>query len=123
MIGILRIVALLALAAPGLAHADAVPVRTGQCVDTAVKQVGFRLEGDPDSGDSLAYTNGEIQTSYDRIPGAGQSRPGDRVRMCLTSVPKRCPKGDLRGRVYKVTNLRTGKTWSAPNSSHTCGGA
>lgn len=86
-------------------------------------QVGFRLEGDPASGDSLAYTNGEIQTSYDRIPGAGQSRPGDRVRMCLTSVPKRCPKGDLRGRVYKVTNLRTGKTWSAPNSSHNCGGA
>lgn len=106
-----------------VALADAVPQRVGQCVDTAVKQVGFRLDGDPDSGDQLLYSNGEGQVSYKRIPGAGLSRPGDRVRMCLTSVPKKCPKGDPRGRVYKVTNLRTGKSWSAPNSSHSCGGA
>ena len=104
-------------------NADGVPSAVGQCVSTAIKEIGYRLEGTPDSGDLIVYTNGETQVSYDPIPGAKGSRPGDRVELCLVSIPKKCPKGDTRGRVYKATNMRTGKTWSASNSSHYCGGA
>lgn len=109
--------------APGAASAESAPKKPSQCVDTAVKSVGFRLEGDPDSGDFIEFTNGVSQVSYDKVPGLDQSRPNDRISLCLVSVPKRCPKGDTRGRVYKATNLRTGKSWTAANSSHDCGGA
>lgn len=108
---------------PAFAEAESAPTKVGQCVDTAVKSVGYRLEGVADSGDSIEFTNGVSQVSYDKIPGVGESRPNDRISLCLISVPKRCPKGDTRGRVYKATNLRTGKSWKAANSSHDCGGA
>jgi hypothetical protein len=52
-----------------------------------------------------------------------ESRPGDRVSMCLVSIPKDCPPGDDRGRTYKATNKRTGHTWTLPDSEHMCGGA
>ena len=108
--------------APGAARAESAPTKVGQCADTAVKAVGFRLDGDADSGDFIVFTNGVSQVSYQKVPGLGGSRPNDRINLCLVSVPKRCPKGDTRGRVYKATNLRTGKTWKAANSSHDCGG-
>ena len=53
----------------------------------------------------------------------GASRPGDVVRVCLVSIPRPCPPGDKRGRVYKTTNLRTHGEWTLPDSEHSCGGA
>ena len=41
--------------------------------------------------------------------------------MCLVEVPKECPE-DLRGRVYRTTNLRTKETWSLANDIKNCGG-
>jgi hypothetical protein len=41
----------------------------------------------------------------------------------LVSIPRHCPKGDNRGRVYRTTNLRTHKSWKLPDSEHMCGGA
>ena len=105
------------------------PRRIGACAVTRIKAVKTRLEeGDTnkpiaDSGSAVAFTNGGYQVSYDQIPAVDQSRPGDRARMCLVSIPHPCPPGDVRGREYKTTNLRTGRSWRLPDSEHSCGGA
>jgi hypothetical protein len=50
-------------------------------------------------------------------------RSGDKVKLCLVSLPEDCPPGDDRGKIYRATNLRTGESWEAPDSQHSCGGA
>ena len=99
------------------------PTRIGQCVGTRVKEVGTRLENTPGSGSLVTFTNGRVQVSYDQVREVDESRPGDRVSMCLVSIPKDCPPGDDRGRTYKTTNKRTGQSWTLPDSEHMCGGA
>jgi hypothetical protein len=105
------------------ASAAAKPANVGDCVETTVSLVGPRLEGMPDSGSGIEYANGMSQVEYDVIAGIANSHVGDAVRLCLMSVPEHCPPGDDRGRVYSATNVRTGETWSAPDSQHMCGGA
>lgn len=99
------------------------PTRIGQCVGTRVKEVGTRLENTPGSGSLVTFTNGGVQVSYDQVREIDESRRGDRVSMCLVSIPKDCPPGDDRGRTYKTTNKRTGQSWTLPDSEHMCGGA
>ncbi|MGC1574670.1 MAG: hypothetical protein WA813_00810 [Beijerinckiaceae bacterium] len=99
------------------------PTRIGQCVGTRVKEVGTRLENTPGSGSLVTFTNGGVQVSYDQVREVDESRRGDRVSMCLVSIPKDCPPGDDRGRTYKTTNKRTGQSWTLPDSEHMCGGA
>lgn len=99
------------------------PTRIGQCAGTRVKEVGTRLENTPGSGSLVTFTNGGVQVSYDQVREVDESRPGDRVSMCLVSIPKDCPPGDDRGRTYKTTNKRTGQSWTLPDSEHMCGGA
>ena len=99
------------------------PTRIGQCVGTRVKEVGTRLENTPGSGSLVTFTNGGVQVSYEQVREVDESRPGDRVSMCLVSIPKDCPPGDDRGRTYKATNKRTGQSWTLPDSEHMCGGA
>jgi hypothetical protein len=111
------------------AHAGPLPKRVGACAKTTIKSVGTRLVDGatnrpiPGSGSAVSFVNGGYQVSYDTVPEVEQSRKGDPVRMCLVSIPKDCPKGDDRGRVYKTTNLRTHKSWSLPDAQHMCGGA
>ena len=106
------------------AHAaGAVPKSIGQCVTTTIKQKMTRLEGVADSGDAVEYGNGIYGVSYDRVPGLGGARAGDKVKLCLTSIPTGCPKGDDRGKTYKATDLRTHKSWELPDAEHMCGGA
>lgn len=95
----------------------------GDCFETTVVSVGPRLEGVPDSGSTITYESGLSQIDYARVAGIDNSQAGDRVRVCLVSVPENCPPGDDRGRVYTSTNLRTNETWTAPDSQHSCGGA
>jgi hypothetical protein len=99
------------------------PTQVGQCVTTRIAELGGRLEGASDSGTAVCYANGGTQVSYavSRIVRAW--RVGDRVKMCLTEVPDECPPGDDRGKVYAVTDLRTGTRWEASVSEHGCGGA
>ncbi len=99
------------------------PTRIGQCVGTRVKEVGTRLENTPGSGSLVTFTNGGVQVSYDQVREVDELRRGDRVSMCLVSIPKDCPPGDDRGRTYKTTNKRTGQSWTLPDSEHMCGGA
>jgi hypothetical protein len=118
--------ALSVYAALGLSSAvaqTASPTRIGQCVGTRVKEVGTRLENTPGSGSLVTFTNGGVQVSYEQVREVDESRPGDRVSMCLVSIPKDCPPGDDRGRTYKATNKRTGHSWTLPDSEHMCGGA
>jgi hypothetical protein len=116
------LLALLPIAAACPARAGDLPVRVGQCVMTAIKEVRTRLDT-PGSGSAVSFENGGTQVGYETVPAIEHSRPGDRVRMCLVSVPKNCPKGDERGRVYRTTNLRTHQSWTMPDSAHMCGGA
>ena len=113
-------------AAPPPAVAEAAlarPQAIGDCVQTRVVSTGPRLEGAPDSGSSIQYENGMSQVEYDVLPGIVHARIGDEVRLCLVSVPENCPPGDDRGRIYSATNARTGESWTAPDSQHSCGGA
>lgn len=101
----------------------ALPAKVGECVETALTDKGPRLEGMPESGTSATYANGLAQVDYDVIPGIDHSTLGDKVKLCLVSLPTDCPPGDDRGKIYKATNLRTGESWTAPDSQHACGGA
>jgi hypothetical protein len=104
------------------ARADALPTEVGACSETTIEDIGYRL-GDPDSGSAISYANGGSQVSYDTIPEIHRSRVGDPVKLCLVSLPEDCPPGDDRGKVYSASNLRTGESWEAPDSQHSCGGA
>ena len=116
----------LALAAPALA--EPMPKHVGDCAKTVVRRLETRLmdgDGKPiaDSGSAIVFVNGGYQVSYDKVAAVDASRPGDAVRICLASVPKDCPKGDHRGKIYKTVNMRTHGDWSLPDAEHACGGA
>ncbi|MGH7025329.1 MAG: hypothetical protein ACREEB_17310 [Caulobacteraceae bacterium] len=96
--------------------------KVGQCYATRVKTVGTRL-GTPDSGSVVSYTDRHIQIAYETSPIAQAFRPGDRVKLCVVSLPANCPPGDNRGVVYRALNARTGGAWKAADSQHSCGGA
>jgi len=100
----------------------------GQCFSTRVLRVENRLvDGDgryvPNSGSAIAFADGHYNVSYDQLKAIDQSRPGDRVSLCVISIPRGCPSGDTRGIGYRGKNLRTGLTWRATDTEHLCGGA
>lgn len=110
------------------APASGPPARIGECADTRVEQVGSRLEEAdgrpvPESGSAIRLENGVYGVSYESVPAVDASRPGDPVRTCLVAVPQGCPPGDDRGREYRTTNRRTGRSWTLPDAQHMCGGA
>ncbi len=102
--------------------ADPLPTEIGACSGTTITEIGYRLS-EPDTGSAISYANGGVQISYDTIAEIHRSKIGDAVTLCLVSVPEDCPPDDDRGKVYRATNLRTGESWEAPDSQHSCGGA
>ena len=115
------------LGGTGPAFAQALPGRVGMCVQTTITEVSHRLTDGrrpiPGSGSMVAFANRGVQVGYDEVPAIAQSRPGDRVLMCLVALPENCPPNDNRGRVYTTTNLRTMSSWTMADSEHACGGA
>ncbi|WP_068819329.1 hypothetical protein [Phormidesmis priestleyi] len=104
------------------------PTQVGRCSETFVARVGTRLVGETgqpiaSSGTSISFTNGIYLVSYDTVSAVQASKLKDKVKMCLNSVPKNCPPGDNRGKVYKVMNYRTGGRFTMSDSQHSCGGA
>lgn len=106
------------------------------CQTFTVKEVWRVPRGHEPSGaesSALGFTQGSrifggdkvgwVNTPYSRTSALENSRPGDRVLVCLVKYYAGCPKGDDRGRTYSVRNLRTGATFEAMNGSHICGGA
>jgi uncharacterized protein len=106
------------------------PTRVGQCSYSEISSISDRFgdalkppANDVDSGTAVAFTNGGGQVSYDYVPAIARSKLGDRVLLCLVSIPQNCPPGDNRGKFYSGTNLRTKDSWLLPDSQHMCGGA
>ena len=107
------------------------PKRVGECTVSKITSIGTRFgetlkppTEKPDSSGSLVeYANKGAQVSYEFVPALYASRIGDEVLICLVSLPKDCPPGDERGKVYSGTNMRTKGSWIMPDSQHMCGGA
>lgn len=115
--------AALSFASPVAAGPVAMP-KPGQCMASKILATGTRLEGVPDSGSYVRYDPGTLHgVSYDSVPGIVHSKVGDKLELCLVSVPKGCPPGDNRGRVWLAVNLRTQEFWQLPDAEHMCGGA
>lgn len=107
------------------------PRKVGSCTNSVITHIGSRFEeklvkpkgDDMDQGTSVRLKNGVYGVSYEYVPAVAASRIGDKVMTCLASVPKGCPKGDDRGKMYTTTNLRTQESWTLPDAPHLCGGA
>jgi len=108
---------------------SAIPTKVGECSKTTVSKIGTRLtdgttgQNIAGSGSEIEYANGIIQVSYDNVQGIEDALIGDNINLCLVSIPTDCPAGDNRGRVYTALDERTGHTWQASDSEHSCGGA
>jgi hypothetical protein len=114
---------------PNITPNDPLPVRVLDCGGSVIKQISDRF-GNPiadprSSGSGVIFTNGGYNVSYDTVDAIRNSRVGDHVMVCLMHIPDpdKCPPGDVRGRIYTVTNLRTLESWTLPDSQHMCGGA
>lgn len=111
--------------------APGIPTRVAQCTVTKIVAITTRFgeelkppANDMDSsGSAVGYANEGRQISYSYIAPLAKSRIGDEVLVCLVSIPKDCPPGDDRGKVYSATNLRTKGSWLLPDAQHMCGGA
>lgn len=109
------------------------PRRLGDCRPGFIREIHYWLRstdanGVPipiaGSGSAVSYSNGGYQVSYDTVPAIHRSREGNPVKLCLTFVPdcREAARGDVRGRFYRARNLRTGDTWTLPDSQLSCGG-
>jgi uncharacterized protein len=106
---------------------DELPTEIGQCVETVIAEITSRFQADinadENDGSAVSFENGGFQVSYEKEQSLIRSEVGDRVIMCLVSIPEDCPPGDDRGRIYTTTNQRTHEAWTLPDSQHSCGGA
>ena len=106
---------------------DDLPTEVGQCVETVIARITSRFVEDinenTDDGSAVEFENGGRQVSYEKEQSIINSSVGDKVIMCLVSIPEDCPPGDDRGRIYTTTNMMTSESWTLPNSQHSCGGA
>ncbi len=108
------------------AAAGPLPKKVGQCTTTTITELSGRLGdamGPDDGGDMVTYANEGVGVSYDQVPELHTAMIGDKIRLCLTSLPQDCPPGDDRGKMYKGTDLRTYRSWELPDAEHLCGGA
>jgi hypothetical protein len=78
-------------------------------------------------GVQIDFTNGIGLTDYSTNAIASHERPGDKVQLCLISVPYEadCPNvgRDQRGRIYRVYDYKANAVYRMQNSEHGCGGA
>ena len=75
------------------------------------------------TNDAVVYDNGGVGVSYEQVPELRKAKVGDRVKLCLTSVPKDCPPDDERGKYYSAEDMDRKAGWELPNAQHMCGGA
>ena len=115
---------------PGTERISLLPGKVGECAETTITSITDRYGEDlsprakkgSDPGTIVRFSNSGVQVSLRREDAIVHSQVFDKVNMCLVDIPKECPK-DLRGRVYRTTNLRTKETWSLANDIKNCGGA
>jgi uncharacterized protein len=121
--------ALLTAAAAAKDADQPLPRAIGQCAVTHIVELTTRFgegplqDADANAGSLVTYTNEGAQVSYGHDDGLASSRVGDPVAVCLIAIPRDCPAGDERGRVYYGVDLTIGGSWVLPDSQHMCGGA
>lgn len=113
-----------------VAPSSILPGKVGECADTTITSITDRFGADltpskkgAEKGTFVRFSNSGFQVSLVKERAVARSQVFDKVNMCLVEIPKGCPEGDIRGRVYKTTNLRTGESWSLPNDIRSCSGA
>ena len=105
------------------------PTAIGQCAVTHITELTTRFgegalaQADDNAGSLVTFRNGGVQVSYGHEYGLASSQVGDAAVLCLINIPRDCPEGDERGRVYYGVDLVIGGSWSLPDSQHMCGGA
>ena len=107
---------------------QAMPKHLGQCAATQIRSLTDRTgkplaEAEAYSGTVVEFTNGGSQVSYGSEPALLGSAVGHQVSVCLIAIPRDCPKGDDRGRLYLGINHYTQGTWLLSDTQHMCGGA
>ena len=113
---------------PGTERISQLPKKVGECFETTITSITDRYGEDlparakkgADPGTIVRFSNSGVQVSLRRESSIVHSQIFDKVNMCLVEVPKECPN-DLRGRIYRTTNLRTKETWSLANDIRSCG--
>ena len=117
---------------PNTERSSILPGKVGECADTTITSITDRYGADlapgrskkgSDPGTIIRFSNSGVQVSLEKERAIVKSQIFDKVNMCLVEIPKDCPAGDIRGRLYKTTNLRTGESWSLRNDIRNCGGA
>jgi len=117
---------------PGTERISMLPEKVGDCADTTITSITDRYGADltpgrsrkgADTGTIVRFSNSGVQVSLVKEQAIARSQIFDKVNMCLVEISKNCPAGDIRGRVYKTTNLRTKESWSLSNDTRGCGGA
>jgi hypothetical protein len=126
-------------------------VASGPCVNTTVRLVAPRLDGEDPAKEHFTradFISSGVAVTFNTKIGqpSGKSwaqvvhyqqeagndimmaeRIGDRVRVCFLRAPKAegdCdPKTDGRGREFSVYDYRQDASYSGMNSEHGCGGA
>lgn len=115
---------------PNTERSSILPGKVGECADTTITSITDRYGADltpansrkgADKGTIVRFSNSGVQVSLDKERAVARSQIFDKVNMCLVAIPRDCPAGDIRGRVYKTTNLRTGESWSLANDVRNCG--
>jgi hypothetical protein len=114
---------------PNTERISQMPSKIGECAETTITSITDRYGEDlsprakkgTDPGTIVRFSNSGAQVSMRRENTIVHSQVFDKVNMCLVEVPKECP-GDLRGRIYRTTNLRTRESWSLANDIKNCGG-
>jgi hypothetical protein len=115
---------------PNTERISLLPGKVGECADTTITSITDRYGEDlsprakkgADPGTIVRFSNSGVQVSLRRENSIVHSQIFDKVNMCLVEIPKECPK-DIRGRIYKTTNLRTKESWNLANDIKNCGGA
>ena len=113
---------------PNTERISQLPRKVGECFETTITSITDRYGEDiaerakrgSDPGTIVRFSNSGVQVSLRRENSVVRSQVFDKVNMCLVEVPKECPN-DLRGRVYRTTNLRTKESWSLANDIKSCG--
>jgi hypothetical protein len=113
---------------PGTERISQLPTKVGECFETTITSITDRYGDDiparpkkgADPGTIVRFSNSGVQVSMRRENSIVHSQVFDKVNMCLVEVPNECPN-DLRGRIYRTTNLRTKESWSLANDVRSCG--
>ncbi len=115
---------------PGTERISILPEKLGECADTTITSITDRSGADltpagskkgANAGTIVRFSNSGVQVSPVKEQAIARSQIFDKVNMCLVEIPKNCPAGDIRGRIYKTTNLRTKESWSLANDVRACG--